>query len=179
MPSPLVVGTIVLVSREDYLFNGKEGQVVGFDTQDKKEPIRVWFGRECDYKLHYTDAEKARRDRQYATEPPPESEQSRNPRTWSFSRSALTIKNDWSIETLAERIYGRNMFHHYVPFSEPFTPGEKVCEFQKCTNKTTQRVIFNFWGTVIHAEGCAKCAKMYHGKMGEYFPLKADKAKTA
>lgn len=70
------IGDIVKVTNEECHHYGRQGQVVGFNPDNKENPLRVWFGKECDFFLDYE-----RRIEANAVIAPTEKEQAKDPRT--------------------------------------------------------------------------------------------------
>lgn len=150
-----------------------EGQVVGFDPNNKKRPVRVWFGREADKQVGYPDYRKFSR-RKHTEFPPSEVSQKSDHRTYNYAAGNLKKLDSWSVKTLAERYFMRTYHTWYEPAKEfaVFVPGASDCDVSGCNRTTAQRVVFNVCGTVYFADVCATCARKYHRKMMEDFPWK-------
>ena len=170
MPMQFYIGGIVEVSASDCVHYGKQGQIVGFKNKDETQ-VRVWFGKELDYLIDYPEREQVRLNKKYSIEPPPSSEQHKDPRTYSFTKAKLTACSGWNMQTLAERHF-KGMWHSYYETKQLFIPGTRDCDVEDCVNKTAQRIIFNIWGTVIFADVCSTCAPKYHLLCGDMFPWK-------
>lgn len=175
MKSDLKIGNIVRVSASDCMCYRRQGQVVGFDRSDKDLPVRVWFGKEVDH-IHRGRLIGKRflleLPKKHSVEPPPRSEQGRDPRTWNFSRNQLVVCPTWTVKTLAERHFP-NFHHSYMePENEIFVPGARDCDVEGCEGLATRRILTNVWGTVFTADVCGPCAPEYHLKCGEVFKAK-------
>jgi len=167
----LYVGSIVQVIAEDCIHLGVQGQIVGFDESDKKTPIRVWFGKESDHLMNYPLRSQVRLTAQCNITPPSVSEQANDPRTWSYARKELTICSTWNMKTIAER-YFKDMHHTYYEPTTLFVSEVKDCDVENCINNSTERIVFNIWGSVMFADVCSVCAPKYHLLCGEVFPWK-------
>ena len=167
----LKIGDIVRVEKEGASLRhwDKQGQVVGFNLDNKERPLGVWFGKECD---HLLDPEQRRGlTSKCAVSAPTEAEQANDPRTYGYAESELQKEPDWSMETLVDRHFG-NMCSRYFEPKEPFVAGRRTCEVEHCHKRTTQRIIYNIHGTVDTAEVCDEDAKKYHLKCMDDFPRK-------
>lgn len=163
------IGDIVKVTSGNYKHYNKQGQVVGFDPSDRENPVRVWFGRECDYLL---DPEfKMRLNREHVLVAPNEVEQTKDLRTWNYPEGVLQKEPEWSMKTLSERHF-RGIYHSYCEPKNPFVVGERCCDVNSCDCLTAQRIVFNIWGTVDFADVCERHAKEYHTKSMDSFPYR-------
>lgn len=174
----LKIGDIVRVSGKDsdrYKHWNKQGLVVGFDPNDKEDPVRVWFGRECDYLL--VPEFRMNLSRDYAIVAPTETGQVNDMRTWNYPESVLQKEAEWSMRTLAERYFPR-FYHSYCEPKNAFVAGKKCCDVKGCGGLIAQRIVFNIWGIVDFADVCERHAKEYHGKSMDEFPYrKSSKSK--
>jgi len=165
----LKIGDIVKVLNEECRHWGKQGQVVGFDLSNKKNPLRVWFGKECDHFIDYPHNQKLAN--KFAVTAPNEKEQASDLRTRDYAEGDLKIEPEWSMKTLVER-YFHNFYHSYYEPKNPFVAGAKDCDVSGCRKNTTRRIIYNIWGTVCFADTCDECAEEWHLKSMDSFPLK-------
>lgn len=147
------IGEIVKVVEEGHRLRHyyKEGQVVGFDSNNKERPLKVWFGRECDYLLE--PEQRRELTSKCALTAPTEVECVNDPRTYNYAESELQKEPEWSMETLARRYFGGASHSYEIP-KAPFVAGAKKCEARGCYKTTTRRIIYNFWGTVCFADVC-------------------------
>lgn len=167
----LKIGDIVKVVNEECKHWGRQGQVVGFDLTDKKNPVRIWFGKECDHFFDYPHNQKLGK---YAVIAPNEAKQVKDMRTWNYAEGDLQKESEWSVKTLVER-YLKDMCHSYYEPKNSFVAGATDCDVENCRKPTTQRIIYNIWGSVYTAEVCDEHAKQYHLKCMDDFPCKKGK----
>ena len=165
----LKIGDIVKVVNEECKHLGKQGQVVGFNLDNKENPLRVWFGKEGDSFIDFE--RKIELNNKYAVIAPAEKEQVGDFRTWDYAESDLKIEPEWSVKTLVER-HLKNMCNVYYESQNPFIAGAHTCEVEGCHKSTTRRIVYNIWGTVDTAEVCDKHAKELHLKCMDSFPHK-------
>lgn len=165
----LKIGDIVKVVNIKCRHFGRQGQVVGFNSDNKEDPVRVWFGKDCDSFVDWENRIKL--SDKCAVVAPTEAEQKKDLRTWDFAESDLQKELEWSMKTLVERHF-RNFYHSYCEPKNPFVAGERCCDVNGCDCLTTQRIIFNIWGTVDFADVCERHAKEYHGKSMDSFPYR-------
>jgi hypothetical protein len=74
----------------------------------------------------------------------------------------LRKDDDWSPENKATLLFGTR-FQRIEMYRHAFTPG-KECICEGCSNKATERIMVNVWGTVVEEDVCAEHALQYHGK---------------
>ncbi|MHB9019315.1 MAG: hypothetical protein ACYC3G_00355 [Minisyncoccota bacterium] len=171
----LKIGDIVKVVSVECRHFSRQGQVVGFNLDNKENPVRIWFGKDCDSFLDWENRIKL--SDKYAVVAPSEAEQIKDLRTRDFTESDLQKESEWSMKTLVER-YFHNFYHSYCEPKNVFVAGERCCDVRGCDCLITQRIIFNIWGTVDFADVCERHAKEYHGKCMDSFPYKkASKSK--
>jgi hypothetical protein len=169
---PIYVGSIVQVIASSCIHYGMQGQVVGFNETDTQTSVRVWFGKEADHLIDYCPLrEEVQLTEQFSIEPPPLSEQASNSRTWTYDRKELTICSAWSMKTMAERHFKDSHHTCYEP-KALFVVGVQDCDVGDCPNMSTQRIVFNIWGSVLFADVCSTCAPKYNLLRGESFPWK-------
>lgn len=169
MTDELKVGSIVEVTDPTCLHYRGQGKVVGFKETEEGKVVRVWFSHDHDYLLDYRERRQAKE--KSGVTPPSEEEEKDDPRTWDYSASELTPYPTWSMKALADR-YFTNFYHSYIGPLEVFVPGATDCSVDNCYNNTTQRIIFNVWGTVCFGDVCDSCASKYNLKCIEIFPWK-------
>lgn len=165
----LKIGDIVKVVNEECHHYGKQGQVVGFNLDNKENPLRVWFDKECDFFVDYD--RRIELNSKYAVIAPNEAEQAGDLRTWDYAESDLQKELEWSMKTLVER-YFHNFYHSYYEPKKPFVASAHNCDVERCGKITTQRIIYNIWGSVCFAEVCDEHAKEFNLKSMDSFPLK-------
>ena len=85
-----------------------------------------------------------------------------------FRRNALRRSADWTRENKARRIFG-NGYHSFYHLKKHFDPNA-VCSYKGCQAKNTQRVMFNYVGSIYEVDLCDKHAKDWHGHCVESAP---------
>lgn len=165
----LKIGDIVKVVNEECKHLDKQGQVVGLNLSNKENPLRVWFGKECDSLIDFERRIEA--DSKYAVKSPNEDQQKNDIRTWDYAEKDLQKESDWSVGTLVKRHFS-HMCHTWFEPKKPFVAGEGECEVEGCHKRTAQRIAYNVQGSVCPAEVCDKHAKEFHLKCMDFFPHK-------
>jgi len=165
----LKVGDIVKVVNEECHRYGKQGQVVGFNLDNKENPLRVWFDKASDILFDWEKRNEL--GDKYAITAPTEADQSKDPRTWDYAESDLKKELEWSMKTLVERHF-HNFYQAYFEPKKPFVAGAHDCDVKRCRKTTTQRIIYNVWGSVCFADVCDEHAKEFNLKSMDSFPLK-------
>jgi hypothetical protein len=90
-----------------------------------------------------------------------------------FPAKELRKDADFTPQNKADRLFGRNQYHHLREMNEPFDPrARNLCQSKRCYEETTQRILVNVLGAVCEYETCDECAKRWNGKMVEDFPVK-------
>lgn len=85
----------------------------------------------------------------------------------------LQPETDFTPANRANRLFGSNYWHHIGTLGKPFDPSEeRDCQYRPCAAKATRHILVNTWGTVCEYRACDDCAKRWHGKMVEDFPVK-------
>ena len=165
----LKIGDIFRVVNAECKHYDKQGQVVGFNLSNRENPLRVWFGKECDSLMDFE--RRIELNNKYAVIAPNEKEQAGDFRTWDYAEPDLQIEPEWSVATLVKR-YFSHMCHTWYEPKKPFVAGDGECEVENCHKRTTQRIVYNVHGSVCPAEVCDKHAKEFHLKCMDSFPYK-------
>ena len=167
----LKIGDIVRVVKERGSLRhwDKQGQVAGFNLNNKERPVKVWFGKECDYLLEWE--QRLKLTGKHAISAPKEAECAVDVRTYDYAENELQQEPEWSMRTLVDRHFGDMCSRYYEP-KKPFIVGLHSCEVKGCRKLAIQRIIFNIWGTADVAEVCDKHAKEFHLKCMDEFPHK-------
>jgi len=171
----LKIGDIVRVVGEGRCLRhwDRQGQVVGFNLDNKERPLKLWFGRECDYLLE--PEQRWTLTSICAVTAPTEEEYANDSRTharvYDYAENELQKETEWSVKTLVDRHFD-NMCNRYYESKKPFVAGVNECSAEGCHRLATQRIIYNFLGTVCFADVCDKDTKLHLKCTEEGFPHK-------
>lgn len=161
------VGNIVVVTCEDCIHYEKQGLIVHVEPKDVEHPLRIWFGKESDYRdnrhLHGVVIGDG------ITQPQGEEWRS-DSRVWEYCPEEVELTEGWSVVTLASRHF--KDFHHtiyQIPKDATYIGGKCWCK--GCSQTATRLILFNMWGSVYPGYACDECSGKYHLKCGDSVPF--------
>ncbi len=140
-------GNIVTIVSRFSQYNGKQGEVVEINHDDKNEDgaFGVRFHR-SQMLNHVSSPEDC---------------------IVRHRRNELQIDQDWNVESRALRVYGR-MYHTTYSLCFDFSP-KNPCMREGCTAHAVKRCVFNCWGSVFERDWCTEHAKL-DGWSGDLVP---------
>ncbi len=81
------------------------------------------------------------------------------PRVVFFKPEGLVVENGWSLETLADRLFGR-MYHTLLELPRGILPhraSDYQCFRHECRNIASKLALWNIWGSVYPIYVCDSC----------------------
>jgi len=164
---------IVLI-RGETSFDGHQGLVMdaASDLEPEDGPIAVFLDREVD-NHHFNGPMRFRFGMWKGPVPTPESYK-KSERVICFEPRQLIVESEWSLETLAVRLYGKDMWHSLMQMKYRLIPSIWDCSFADCKSglMATERTLVNFVGSIYEIYSCAECHKSRHGMCTESMQLR-------
>ena len=163
-------GDVVTVLGE-YRFTGLQGLII--DTQSNKQPedgpIAVFFDQEIpDHKFGIMT-----QDERWTGPLPTKENQKRCIRVVCFQPHELRKDNDFLLEVIVKRRFGREP-HHLYELDFPLKPGTHACQIESCESNqmATKQTLINVWGTILVIDTCEKCHEKWDGARTDGVTLK-------
>lgn len=146
------VGDIVEVKNESK-FDGMQAEVIKTNSQTEPGyPIEVKFHEKYSYMFGSSLGREPGYDHVL------------------FKEDELKKIEEWSFELRCYRLF-KNNFHHTAKLKKDFN-SENICCISDCSEKNSQRILVNIWGTVCEFDVCLKHAEQYHCKLVDDVPIK-------
>ncbi|MFA7252571.1 MAG: hypothetical protein WC027_01820 [Candidatus Paceibacterota bacterium] len=179
---PIIAGTIVGMKDKMGPWSSFEGYVVApfSDKEDDGYTVAVFFGKEVSAdRFNFSRSEVTDWETQYEKNLTTgdwsfllqDAIWQQCPRVRFFRPEELIVQDNWSIKTLAERIF-RNRYHILFgwPKGVSSTSSAYRCFRQGCPSIATRATLWNVWGSVYPMHVCDECFSNTYGWCGDGLP---------
>jgi hypothetical protein len=94
------------------------------------------------------------------------------PRVIFFRPEELTVREFWSLQTLADRTFSRDDYHMLfdLPAGISMESSEYECFMVGCNSRASKIALLNFYGSIFPMHVCRDCFTRVNGKICDCFP---------